>query len=94
MAAVWAAGPEPMITTLAWGGVVAMVGEVEVEVKVRRGVLVGGEKGEVVAVEVCLCCGAVEAARVKGMLERKEVFNLRRKAEENSLKVVRESILC
>ncbi len=94
MAAVWAAGPEPMMATLVWGGGGgAMAGRVEV--KVRRWVLVVGEegeekeeeKGEVVVAAVDFCCEAVEAARVKGRPERMEVWSLRRKVEENSLKV-------
>jgi hypothetical protein len=70
-----------------------------VVVKVREWTVVVGweeekkEKGEVVGVDALLCCEAVEAARVKGTPERIEVWNRRRKAEENSLKVARVSLL-
>jgi hypothetical protein len=69
-----------------------------VVVKVREWTVVVGveeekEKGEVVGVDGVLCCEAVEAARVKGTPERIEVWSRRRKAEENSLKVARVSIL-
>ena len=95
MAAVWAAGPEPMIATLVWGDWGFMVGRVEVKVR-RCRVLVGEEeekRGEVGAPAVGFCCEAVEAATVKGRPERREVWSLRRKVEENSLKVVSVSTL-
>lgn len=98
MAAVWAAGPEPMMATLVWDGWGFMVGWVVEEVKERRWALLVGEEGEdekdeVVALAVRFCCEAVEAARVRGRPERRGVGSLRRKLEENSLKVGIESVL-
>ena len=79
MAAVWAAGPEPMMATFVWGGWGFMV-------VVGKGgwwcwgfVVMGGEEeeeeewGEVVVLAVGCCWEAVEAARVKGRPERREV---------------------
>jgi hypothetical protein len=98
MAAVCAAGPEPMIATLVWGGLGCMLGCVEAKVRGWFALVAEGreeeeeeegeEKGEAVIAAVCFCCEAVEAARVKGRPERREVWILRRKVEENSLMVV------
>jgi hypothetical protein len=71
-----------------------------VEVKLRKGGLVevredeeGNNDGEdVVAAVMDFCCETVEAARVKGRPERREVWSLRRKVEENSLVVAMESV--
>jgi hypothetical protein len=77
-----------MTATLVCGGFILD----ELEVKVRMEVIGIGEeakeKGEVVAAVLDFCCEAVEAARAKGRPERREVRSLRRKIEENSLKVV------
>ena len=43
------------------------------------------------AAVVGLCCETVEATRPKGTPERREVWGLRRKVEENSLMVLTES---
>lgn len=76
MAAVWAAGPEPMMTTLE-----CMVREGEKE---RR-----GAGGRVVCADAGGVCGRKEvvAARVKGRLERRGGEEKRRKVEENRMMV-------
>lgn len=80
MAAVWAAGPEPTITTLecmlrAVPGVVVLVRREEVE----RGVVGGVEGRKVVA-----------AARARPQFERRGEEAKRRKVEENRMVVGRE----
>ena len=87
MAAVWAAGPEPMMATLVCGGVIfGLEVDVEKEEEWEAGRKGAFEKGFLGAVVGYGFCWKVEvAARERVRLERRGVRRGRRKVEENSL---------
>lgn len=90
MAAVWAAGPEPMMATLVWGTLDMLEGGeklAEWEEKEREAAT--AENGFLcAAVGLGLCWKADVTATERLRLERRGWRKGRRNVEENSLKVV------